>query len=110
MWILENQDYETALRETVEESGFSQEMLKIIPDFKVELYYQVKSRRTQHELVPKVVTYWLAELMDFEKNVVKLSHEHQDFKWLPLKETCDLSGFKDMNEAFEKSSQKIESL
>ena len=103
-------DYETALRETVEESGFSQEMLKIIPDFKVELNYQVKSRRTQHELVPKVVTYWLAELMDFEKNVVKLSHEHQDFKWLPLKETCDLSGFKDMNEAFEKSSQKIESL
>ena len=103
-------DYETALRETVEESGFSQEMLKIITDFKVELNYEVKSRRTQHELVPKVVTYWLAELMDFEKNVVKLSHEHQDFKWLPLKETCDLSGFKDMNEAFEKSSQKIESL
>ena len=36
-------------------------------------------------------------------------HVHQDFKWLPLKETCNLSGFKD-NEAFEKSLRKIESL
>ena len=48
--------------------------------------------------------------MDFKKNVVKLSHEHQDFKWLPLKKTYDLSGFEDMNEVFEKSLQKIESL
>ena len=30
-------DYETALRETVEESGFSREILKITPDYKVEL-------------------------------------------------------------------------
>ena len=28
--------------------------------------------------------------MDFKKNVVKLSHDYQDFKWLTLKETCDL--------------------
>ena len=48
--------------------------------------------------------------MNPNENYVKLSNEHQDFKWLPLKETCELSGFKDLNEAFEKSLVKIESL
>ena len=48
--------------------------------------------------------------MNPKENHVKLSDEHQDFKWLPLKETCELSGFKDLNEAFEKSQAKIESL
>ena len=47
----------------------------------------------------KVVTYWLAELMNDKKIFVTLSHEHQVLKWLPLKGTYDFSGFKDMNEA-----------
>ena len=91
----------------MEEAGFTQEMLKIIPEFKIELNYEVIKKG---KMVPKVVTYWLAELIHPQNDLVKLSEEHQDFKWLSLKETCDLSGFKDMNDAFERSLIKIESL
>merc|ERR1719245_2109845 len=102
-------DYETALRETFEEAGFTQEMLKIVPDYTIELDYIVENQR-KGKTEPKKVVYYLAELMNPKENNVKLSNEHQDFKWLPLKETCELSGFKDLNEAFEKSLVKIESL
>ena len=102
-------DYETALRETFEEAGFTQEMLKIVPDYTIELDYMVENQR-KGKTEPKKVVYYLAELMNPKENDVKLSKEHQDFKWLPLKETCKLSGFKDLNEAFEKSLVKIESL
>ena len=102
-------DYETALRETLEEAGFTKEMLKIVPDYKIELNYIVENHRSG-KTVPKIVVYYLAELINPKENDAKLSEEHQDFKWLPLKETCELSGFKDMNEAFEKSLVKIESL
>ena len=87
-------DYETALRETFEEAGFTEEMLKIVPDFKIELNYIVKYQR-KGKTGPKRVVYFLAELINPKENDVKLSKEHQDFKWLPLKETFELSGFKD---------------
>ena len=81
--------------------------ITIVPDFKIKLDYVVKKKG---KIGPKKVAYYLAELMNPKENHVKLSDEHQDFKWLPLKETCELSGFKDLNEAFEKSQAKIESL
>ena len=84
-------------------------MLKIVPDYTIELDYMVENQR-KGKTEPKKVVYYLAELMNPKENDVKLSKEHQDFKWLPLKETCKFSGFKDLNEAFEKSLVKIESL
>lgn len=45
---------------------------------------------------PKVVVYWLAKLINPNTNV-KLSDEHQDFKWLTLEEAQTISGFEDMN-------------
>lgn len=78
-------------------------------DFKVELNYMVTSHRDGVNR-PKIVTYWLAELMNPQKNEVKMSEEHQDFKWLPLQEAMDLNGFKDQNEAFKKCEAKIASL
>ena len=77
--------------------------LRATPNYIVENQRKGKSE-------PKKVVYYLAELMNPKENNVKLSNEHQDFKWLPLKETCKISGFKDLNEAFEKSLVKIESL
>lgn len=44
---------------------------------------------------PKVVVYWLAKLKNPEEPV-KLSDEHQDLKWLPLKEAQEISGYEDM--------------
>ena len=70
----------TALRETVEESGLKKDDLKIYNDVKRVLNYKVKG-------VPKVVTYWLAELVNPKAEVI-LSDEHQVFKWLNLEDAC----------------------
>ena len=51
---------------------------------------------------PKDLTYWLAELLEPTENLVKLSKEHQDFKWLPLQEAKDICGFNDFIEALDK--------
>ncbi|EZA58429.1 hypothetical protein DMN91_007811 [Ooceraea biroi] len=81
-------DMETALRETREEAGFRSSDLEIYEDAKHELNYAVNG-------VPKIVIYWLAELLNPDKSV-KLSDEHQDFRWLPLREACDLAKYADM--------------
>ncbi|XP_071488701.1 bis(5'-nucleosyl)-tetraphosphatase [asymmetrical]-like [Diadema antillarum] len=86
------EDYRTAaLRETEEEAGYEASQLNIT-DFKSTLSYQVNGR-------PKEVVYWLAELTD-PNAPVKLSHEHQAFKWSGLEETCRLSQFEDMQQVF----------
>lgn len=93
-------DFQAALRETQEEAGLSEEVLKIVPDFKIELRYQVRNK-------PKVTTYWLAELLEPKTNLVKMSEEHQDFKWLSLEEAKSLSGFTDFNQALDKCQAQI---
>ncbi|CAH1164246.1 unnamed protein product [Phaedon cochleariae] len=92
-------EMETALRETVEESGLHKEDLKIFEDCKKVLTYQVKGK-------PKTVYYWLAELVN-QNAQVKLSHEHQDFKWLGLEDACKLAEFKEMQETFHHCEQYI---
>ena len=54
-------------------------------------------RSAQHTVnnKPKVVVYWLAQLAD-SAGLVKLSHEHQDFKWLNLDEACRIVEYTDM--------------
>ncbi|XP_045501692.1 bis(5'-nucleosyl)-tetraphosphatase [asymmetrical] [Colias croceus] len=81
-------DWETALRETQEEAGFTQNDLEIDKNTKKMLTYEVNGK-------PKEVIYWLAKLINPE-TPVKLSDEHQDFKWLPLQQAQELSGFDDM--------------
>ncbi|XP_066591492.1 bis(5'-nucleosyl)-tetraphosphatase [asymmetrical] [Prorops nasuta] len=83
-------DMETALRETEEEAGLTKSDLKIYDDIKQELIYNVKNKR-------KTVIYWLAELVT-DKNV-KMSDEHQAFKWLPLEEACTISKYGEMQNA-----------
>lgn len=79
---------QTALRETNEEAGLVNSDLKIYEDCKQEIQYKVKDK-------PKTVVYWLAELVDQNKSV-KMSNEHQDFKWLPLLDACTLVDYKEM--------------
>lgn len=73
-------DYETALRETKEEAGFGEDDLNMTSVKKI-LNYEVRGR-------PKTVIYWLAELKDHKKSV-KLSEEHQDYKWLTFEAACN---------------------
>ncbi|XP_020904804.1 bis(5'-nucleosyl)-tetraphosphatase [asymmetrical] [Exaiptasia diaphana] len=73
-------DYETALRETKEEAGFGEDDLNMT-SVKKTLHYEVRGR-------PKTVIYWLAELKDYKKSV-KLSDEHQDYKWLTFESACN---------------------
>lgn len=80
----------TAIRETLEESGLSKEDLKIYDTCQKVLNYKVKGK-------PKVVTYWLAEVIDPNVNV-KLSDEHQDYKWLNLEDACKYGKYVDMQE------------
>ncbi|XP_076751016.1 purine phosphoribosyltransferase family protein Apf [Xylocopa sonorina] len=87
-------DMETALRETEEEAGFSASDLKIFKDVKQELTYIVNGK-------PKIVIYWLAELLNNEKPV-RLSDEHQAFKWLPLEEACQVAEYQEMQDALKK--------
>ncbi|CAH2235347.1 bis(5'-nucleosyl)-tetraphosphatase [asymmetrical] [Pararge aegeria] len=81
-------DWVTALRETQEEAGLSENDLEIYKDISKALNYEVKGK-------PKVVVYWLAKLKNPDQ-AVTLSDEHQDLKWLPLQQAQEISGFKDM--------------
>ncbi|KAK4884582.1 hypothetical protein RN001_000853 [Aquatica leii] len=81
---------DTAIRETEEESGLKKSDLKIYTDCKQVLKYKVKGE-------PKIVTYWLAELVN-HKAVIKLSNEHQDYKWLDIDEACKYAKYVNMQE------------
>ncbi|KAL9986381.1 hypothetical protein ACROYT_G000520, partial [Oculina patagonica] len=75
-------DLQTALRETEEESGLKQSYLNVMETIKKTLNYEVRGK-------PKTVIYWLAEVKDY--NVpIRLSDEHQDFKWLTVEGACEL--------------------
>lgn len=87
------------MRETREEAGFSSSDLKIFEDAKHELNYTVNG-------VPKMVIYWLAELLNPEKSV-RLSDEHQAFQWLSLREACDLAKYMDMQNALREFDKYI---
>ena len=103
------------MRETKEEAGLDQSSFTVIPNFCCELNYKVTTYRDGiwtsrwHRERQKIVTYWCAELIDYNCQVI-MSDEHQAFKWLPLEQTKKLSGFKDMNECFDKCEAKINSL
>ncbi|XP_015513760.1 bis(5'-nucleosyl)-tetraphosphatase [asymmetrical] [Neodiprion pinetum] len=81
-------DLQTALRETEEEAGLSREDLKIFDNARQELVYNVNDK-------PKTVIYWLAELINRNKDA-RLSSEHQEFRWLCLQDACRLAGYEEM--------------
>lgn len=92
-------DYETALRETEEEAGYAENDLNMT-SIKKTLYYEVRGR-------PKTVVYWLAELKDYNKHV-KLSEEHQDFKWLTFDGACEFVHY-NMRDALKEIDQELRS-
>lgn len=84
--------YATALRETREESGYTESDLKIYPELLFTLNYQVNNK-------PKVVQYFLAELTSTKEPT--LSDEHTEFRFLPKDEAIKISGFIDFAKMLE---------
>lgn len=46
---------------------------------------------------PKVVVYWLSELLD-PKTEVRLSKEHQAFEWAEITRACELAKYQDLQD------------
>lgn len=88
---------ETALREAQEEAGIEADQLTIIEGFRRELNYVAREK-------PKTVIYWLAEVKDYAVEV-RLSHEHQAYRWLGLHEACQLAQFKEMQAVLQEGHQ-----
>ncbi|KAK7877826.1 hypothetical protein WMY93_031534 [Mugilogobius chulae] len=88
-------DLTTALRETREEAGLTQDQLRVVDGFLQTLRYEVRGR-------PKEVLYWLAEVRD-PQTPVRLSEEHQDFCWAQLDQACDLVQYQDLQETLRRA-------
>ena len=91
-----------ALRETKEEAGLDSKQLKVFSEIKQELRYEAFG-------APKIVTYWLARLVEYDDKVL-LSDEHQDFRWLGLNEAIELSGFPDMANCLKNFSDMLSTI
>ncbi|XP_059059665.1 bis(5'-nucleosyl)-tetraphosphatase [asymmetrical] [Achroia grisella] len=95
-------DWTTALRETNEEAGLTENDLEVFKDVTKTLHYKVNGK-------PKVVVYWLAKLKNPQKEVT-LSDEHQDLKWLPVQQAQDISGYDDMKKLLAEFNEKAQIL
>lgn len=93
-------EWQAAIRETKEEAGIDADKLEIHKDFKHVMYYDTKEGH-------KSVTYWLARYL--ESKEVALSDEHQNMKWLPLKESIVLSKFEEMEIMLRKAEEYLKS-
>lgn len=76
--------------------------LKIHKDLTKTLTYTVNGKN-------KVVVYWVAELVNPEKDA-KLSDEHEDMRWLGMAEAKQLAGFIDFGEMLDYFHPQIEKL
>lgn len=79
------EEFTTALREIGEEIGLLEEDLKIHKDVSKSVEYIERKGRQ------KIATFWLAELA--RDTPIKLSEEHQDYKWFKLEEACKVSEY-----------------
>ncbi|KAM9331412.1 bis(5'-nucleosyl)-tetraphosphatase [asymmetrical] [Gastrophryne carolinensis] len=93
-------DMTTALRETEEEAGLGAGQFRVLDGFRKELNYNVNNKA-------KSVIYWLAELSDPSAEV-RLSDEHQDFRWMPLQEARTRAGFQDMQDTLTEAYQFLQ--
>lgn len=93
-------EWQAALRETREEASIDSSLLDVHKDFKhVQEYTTNKG--------PKTVCYWLARLKTED---VKLSHEHQNFKWLSLEPAIEITKFPEMQKLLREAEEFLSSL
>lgn len=93
---------ETALRELQEEAGIS---ATFIPGFEQTIHYIFSNKENQ--LVTKTATFFLGQA---NANSITLSHEHADFKWLPLEEAVKLVTYENARQLLELAEQFLNKL
>lgn len=88
-------EQEVAARETAEETGITK--LNFIPKFResIKLFY-----KSEGQLVHKEIVFLLAQT---SQKKVKLSFEHQDYKWADYDEALGLLTYKNSKEILTKA-------
>jgi 8-oxo-dGTP pyrophosphatase MutT (NUDIX family) len=71
-------DLQTALRETFEETGIPQDALTVDPDFRHEVRYRLPLRNRPKESIEKRVVYFLGFLL---REVEIQLTEHPSYRW-----------------------------
>lgn len=91
---------ETARRETEEETGIKD--LKFMEGFKewIKYFFKKSYGKKKGPLVFKIVDFFLAET---KTKKIKLSFEHQGFKWLPFEESLNQLTFEKAKDILEKA-------
>src|SRR3989344_1395924 len=89
---------ETTLREAEEETGMK---IKLIHGFKERIEY---TYRFDGEHIKKEVIFFVAEAPSAD---VKLSQEHEEFKWLEFDEAYMLTKYKNQKEILKKAHEFI---
>ena len=87
---------ETVKREIKEETGL--ENIEFVDGFEELIRYFFKR---EGSLVLKTVKFFLIEAKEGD---IKLSFEHNDFKWLPFKEAMEKTTFKNSKKVLEKAN------
>ena len=95
---------DTAFREIGEEAGLKKENLQIIEGFKEKQGWFFQG---DEGLVRKQATFFLAKSNTKE---VKISGEHEDFKWLPLNEALEIMKIKPNKELLIKADNFLKTL
>ncbi len=92
-------EVEAAIREVAEETGIT--ALRLIDDFRCEIeYFYRKMGATVH----KRVTYFLAETAETD---VKLSSEHEEYRWLTFYEALKQLSFSNDRKVLKKAWETI---
>ncbi|CAD5211425.1 unnamed protein product [Bursaphelenchus xylophilus] len=92
-------EWQAALRETQEEAHIEQSQLEIDKNFKYEMFYEANGK-------PKSVHYWLAKLKN--NDAVKLSHEHQNWKWAEVADAITTTKFPEMEKMLRKAEEYLQ--
>lgn len=95
-------EQETASRELFEETGI--EDIRFLEGFCEVMHYEFG--RGKKELVSKKVVYFLGETTESE---IKISHEHQNFDWLPYEEANRRLTFDNARQILQKAHRHLTS-
>lgn len=101
-WLEQGESEEqAAIREIEEETGLK---VKIISEFKFEQKWFFKLKG---ELISKKAVFFLAKISEEQAGKVKISEEHEDFKFLNYEDALKISKIKANREMLEKAYEFI---
>ncbi|MEM3405827.1 MAG: NUDIX domain-containing protein [Candidatus Pacearchaeota archaeon] len=102
--IIENNEneLETALRETIEETGINN--IQLIKGFK---YKQKWFFKRENDFINKEATFFLGKTTKEDAAKTKISYEHESFVWLPFNKALERLKIKTNKEMLEKAYEFI---